>query len=101
MQSTPSDPSAPIRAKPFEWQAWSAVAAVILFNAAWLVAGWVQGPPYSAALHDISDLGALSARAPWLMLVPEASAGVLTIAFALGGLRPAMASLGSGWWRSR
>jgi len=94
LNAMPPDPAGAMTNREFERQAWAAVAAVILFNSAWLVAGWVQGPPYSAALHDISDLGALSARSPWLMLVPEASAGVLTIAFALRGLRPAMMSPG-------
>lgn len=69
---------------------------VLLFNGAWILAGWIQGPPYSAALHDFSDLGAESARYPWAMLVPEATAGLLTIVFALFGLRPALAIQGSG-----
>ena len=96
MTAMPSDQGAATGGQRFGWQAWSAVAAVILFNSAWLVAGWIQGPPYSAALHDISDLGAASARSPWLMLVPEAFAGVLTIVFALAGLRPAMMLPGRG-----
>lgn len=76
--------------------AWAGVAGAILFNAGWLVAGWIQGPPYSPALHDVSDLGALTARSPWVMLVPEALAGVLTIGFALAGLRPALLIQGRG-----
>lgn len=76
--------------------AWTAPCAAVLLNGAWVIGGWLQGPRYSAAVHDISDLGALSARLPWAMLVPEASAGVLTIAFALWGLRPALRVHGLG-----
>jgi len=70
--------------------AWAAVAGAVLFNVGWLLAGWIQGAPYAPAVHDISDLGALTARSPWLMLVPQFLAGVLTIVFATCGLRPAL-----------
>lgn len=96
MASMARDETAGLPRRRIQWLAWAGVAGVVLFNVGWLVAGRVQGPPYSAALHDISDLGALSARSPWLMLVPEAAAGLLTIAFALGGLRPAMMVSGRG-----
>jgi hypothetical membrane protein len=75
---------------------WAAVAAVILFNTGWFLAGLIQAAPYSAAYHDVSDLGALTARWPWLMLVPQATAGVFIIAFALLGLRPALRVPGRG-----
>jgi hypothetical protein len=56
----------------------------------------VQGSGYSVASHDISDLGALTARAPWVMLTAQGIAGTLTILFALFALRPALAVPGRG-----
>lgn len=96
MSSEPSAHESPARRRRYVALSRCAVAAVLLFNAAWLIAGPVQVAPYSAALHNISDLGALSARWPWLMIVPELIAGVLTIAFAIGGLRPALGAPGRG-----
>lgn len=74
------------------WIALSRGAALgqLLFTAGWVVGGLVQGGAYSPARHDISDLGALGARHPWMMLVPQGLAGALTIAFALAALAPAM-----------
>jgi hypothetical protein len=73
------------------WLAWGAVAGVVVFNLGWLLAGAVQGGGYSVASHDISDLGALTARFPWVMLTAQGVAGTLTILFALFALRPALA----------
>jgi hypothetical protein len=72
---------------------WSlgAVAAFVMFTLAWLVGGSLQIDAYTWTTHDISDLGALTARLPWVVLVPEGIAGVLTIGFALFVLRPALA----------
>ena len=47
------------------------------------------------ASDDISDLGALTAHHPTLVLVAFGISGALTIAFALGAVRPA---LGLGGW---
>jgi Protein of unknown function (DUF998) len=74
----------------FIWLARGAIVAPALFIAGWLVAGVLQDPAFSSARHDISDLGALTARAPWVMLLPQGVAGALTVAFALGALRPAL-----------
>jgi len=57
------------------WLAWGAVAGVVVFNLGWLLAGAVQGGGYSVASHDISDLGALTARSPWVMLIAQGIAG--------------------------
>jgi hypothetical protein len=73
------------------WLAWGAVAGIVVFNLGWLLAGAVQGGGYSVASHDISDLGALTARFPWVMLTAQGVAGTLTILFALFALRPALA----------
>jgi hypothetical protein len=78
------------------WLAWGAVAGVVVFNLGWLLAGAVQGGGYSVASHDISDLGALTARFPWVMLTAQGVAGTLTILFALFALRPALAVPGRG-----
>jgi len=66
------------------------VAGQVIFTVGWLVGGWVQDVAYSSARHDISDLGALTARHPWVMLTAQGLGGALTIAFALGSLRPAL-----------
>ena len=57
------------------WLAWGAVGGVVVFNLGWLLAGAVQGGGYSVASHNISDLGALTARFPWVMLIAQGIAG--------------------------
>src|SRR5919199_514515 len=76
--------------------AWGGIAAQVLFVAGILVLGALEGRGYSAGRHDISDLGALTATHPDAMRAVEGTAGVLTIAFALGALRPALAVAGKG-----
>ncbi|HKQ00635.1 MAG TPA: DUF998 domain-containing protein [Actinomycetes bacterium] len=78
------------------WLAWGAVGGVVVFNLGWLLAGAVQGGGYSVASHDISDLGALTARSPWVMLTAQGIAGTLIILFALFALGPALAVPGRG-----
>ncbi|HEX6673648.1 MAG TPA: DUF998 domain-containing protein [Actinomycetes bacterium] len=78
------------------WLAWGAVAGMVVFNLGWLLAGALQGGGYSVASHDVSDLGALTARFPWVMLTSQGIAGTLTILFALFALRPALAVPGRG-----
>jgi hypothetical protein len=75
------------------WLAGGAIGGVVVFNLGWLLTGAVQGGGYSVASHDVSDLGALTARSPWVMLTSQGIAGTLTIAFAL---RPALAAPGRG-----
>ena len=87
------------------WLAWGAIGGVVVFNLGWLLAGALQGDGYSVASHDVSDLGALTARSPWVMLTAQVIAGTLVIAFALFALGPALAVPGrvrrsaSGFWR--
>jgi Protein of unknown function (DUF998) len=78
------------------WLAWGAVAGIVVFNLGWLIAGSVQGGGYSVASHDVSDLAALTARYPWVMLTATGTAGTLIILFALFALRPALAVPGRG-----
>ena len=78
------------------WLAWGAIAGIALFDLGWLLAGAVQAGGYSVASHDISDLGALTARFPWVMLTAQGIAGTLIILFALFALRPALAVPGRG-----
>jgi hypothetical protein len=66
------------------------VAGQVLFTAGWFVAGLLQGDAYSVARHDISDMGALGAPYPWVLLVTQSIAGACTIAFGLMGFRPAL-----------
>ncbi len=68
----------------------AAIAGQVLYTGGWVVAALVQDPGYLSARHNIGDLGALTARAPWLLLVPQGIAGILTILFALLALRPAL-----------
>jgi hypothetical protein len=78
------------------WLAWGAIAGVVVFNAGWLLGGAVQGGRYSVASDDISDLGALTAHHPWVMLTAGGIAGALIILFALFALRPGLAVAGRG-----
>ena len=71
--------------------AWGAVAGMVVFNLGWLAAGALQSGGYSVARHDISDLGALTAQAPWVLLIAQGITGALTIVFALFALGPALA----------
>jgi hypothetical protein len=52
-------------------EAWGAIGGVVAFNLGWLLAGALQGDGYSVASHDVSGLGALTARSPWVMLTAE------------------------------
>ena len=83
------------------WLAWGAIGGVVVFNLGWLLAGALQGDGYSVASHDVSDLGALTARSPWVMLTAQVIAGTLIIAFALFALGPALAVPGGIPHRSR
>jgi len=78
------------------WLAWGAIGGVVVFNLGWLLAGAIQGGGYSVASHDVSDLGALTAQSPWVMLTAQGIAGTLTILFALFALGPALAVPGRG-----
>lgn len=73
------------------WVTLTVVPAQVLFVVALVVAQAVQQDRYSSDRYDISDLGALTADHPWVLLVPEAVAGLVTIAFVLLVLRPALA----------
>jgi hypothetical membrane protein len=78
------------------WLAWGAIGGVVVFNLGWLIGGALQAGSYSAATDDVSDLGALTAQHPWVILTGGAIAGALTILFALFALRPALAVPGRG-----
>lgn len=65
----------------------AAIAAQFVFVAGWVVAGLVEGHGYSSVKHDISDLGALTAHHAWLMQVTGATAGLVTVLFAILTLR--------------
>jgi hypothetical protein len=75
--------------------AWGAIVAQLVFVGSWLLGGVIERHGYSVASDDISDLGALTAHHPTLVLVAFGISGALTIAFALGAVRPA---LGLGGW---
>jgi len=66
----------------------SVIAAQALFTIGWITAGFLQGDGYSVANHDISDMGAMTARNPWLYMLPTGITGIATIWFCMGALGP-------------
>jgi hypothetical protein len=74
--------------------AWAAVGAQLLFVGGFLVLGMIEGHGFSAARHDISDLGALTAHHVGAWTVVLAVSGAITVAFALGVLRPLLGGVG-------
>jgi hypothetical protein len=78
------------------WLAWGVIGGVAVFNLGWLVAGALQRGGYSVASDDASDLAALTARYPWVLMTATGIAGTSTILFALFALRPALAVPGRG-----
>jgi uncharacterized protein DUF998 len=74
--------------------AWGAVAGQVLVTLAWLIGEALQTGGYSVTRHDISDLGALTADRPWVILIGQGISGLLTMAFAVLALRPALAAPG-------
>jgi hypothetical protein len=69
------------------------VAGQILFTLGWFIAGLFQGNAYSVVRHDISDMGALGAPYPWVLLIPQSIAGACTIVFGVVEFRPALAGM--------
>jgi hypothetical protein len=66
----------------------------LVFTAGWLTAGTWQPPGYSPVKDTISDLMARTAPHALVPLVTLMLAGAGTAAFALAGLRPALAAAG-------
>jgi len=62
----------------------------VLFVGGWFLLGLIEGGGYSAGRHDVSDLSALGADHAAVMLAVTGVSGALTMAFALGALRPAL-----------
>ena len=78
------------------WLARGAIFAQALFVASWFLLGFFEGHGYSAAAHDISDLGALTAHHASFLRAALGISGLLTIAFAVFALRPALLVPGRG-----
>ena len=72
------------------WLCRGAIGGQVLFVAGWFLLGLIEGGGYSAGRHDVSDLSALGADHAAVMLVVTGVSGALTMAFALGALRPAL-----------
>jgi hypothetical protein len=72
------------------WLARGAIVAQVVFTGGWLLGDALQDAPYTPSRDPISDLGALTAQHAWIILTAQAIAGVLTIAFAIWALRPAL-----------
>jgi len=69
----------------------AAILGQVIFTLGWLITGFLEPDGYSSVLHDSSDLASMTAHHAPLLLGAQAIGGALTIAFALGALRPAMA----------
>jgi hypothetical protein len=76
--------------------AWGVVGVIAqaAFLAGWLIAETWQGPRYSPVKYDISDLQAATAPHAWFPIACFAIGGLGTAAFAVFGLRPALAGAG-------
>jgi hypothetical protein len=76
--------------------AWGVVGvmAQVAFVAGWAVTELWQGPRYSPINDTISDMQAGTAPHVWFPIATFALAGVATFAFAVFGLRPALAGAG-------
>jgi hypothetical protein len=94
--SQPAAATRPERRDPAALARWALVglAGEALFTISWIVTGLLERPGYRPLRDDISDMGALTAPHPWILLVPGALAGAALIGFALWGLRPALAGAG-------
>lgn len=68
--------------------------AQVAFMAGWLIAETWQGPRYSPIRYTISDLQAATAPHVWFPITCFAIGGIGTFAFAVFGLRPALARAG-------
>jgi hypothetical membrane protein len=75
------------------WLAWGVAGGILIFNVGWVLAGALQRGGYSVASDDVSDLAALTARYPWVLMTAGSIAGAFTILFALFALRPALAAV--------
>ncbi|MGA3185009.1 MAG: DUF998 domain-containing protein [Candidatus Dormibacteria bacterium] len=69
--------------------------AQLVFAAGWVIAETWQGPRYSPVTDTISDLQAATAPHVWFPVLCFAIGGLGTCGFALFGLRPALADVGS------
>jgi hypothetical protein len=68
--------------------------AQLTFTAGWVVTELWQGPRYSPVNDTISDMQASTAPHVWFPIAAFALAAVATFAFAVFGLRPALAGAG-------
>ena len=68
-----------------------AIAGQVAFTLGWIVTEAIEGHGYSAALHDISYLGARTAHYAWIMFTGQALAASTLALFAVLVLRPALA----------
>jgi hypothetical protein len=73
------------------------VVAQIAFVLSWLVAGFWQGPRYSAVSHSISDMYAVTAPGGSFLVVVFTLCGLVTICFAALSVWP---TLRPGGWRA-
>jgi hypothetical protein len=96
MSSPQSAATRPERSDPAALARWALVglSGEALFTISWIVTGLLERPGYRPLRDDISDMGALTAPHPWILLVPGALASAALIGFALRGLRPALVGAG-------
>lgn len=73
---------------------WGAVIGQSIFTLGWMIGDAVQHGGFSPVSDDISDLGALTANHPWIILTAQGISSTMTIAFALFALSPALSRPG-------
>lgn len=82
-----------VRSRIRRW-AWVAMAAHVVFVAAWLIAASWQGPRYSVTAHSISDLYAEGAPHAAFLIVVNTCCGAAGLLFVFRSLWPALQPMG-------
>lgn len=85
------EPASPPRRQPgVRFWAWVAILAQVAFVAAWVAAGFWQGPRYSPMADSISDMYAVGVPHASFLVQVFTDAGAATILFALFSVWPAL-----------
>lgn len=85
------EPASPPRRLPgVRFWAWVAILAQVVFVAAWVAAGFWQGPRYSPMADSISDMYAVGVPHASFLVQVFTDAGAATILFALFSVWPAL-----------
>jgi len=86
--STETEPITPARSQLIRLAAGLGVGGQVALTVGWVVATLIQDGKYDAARDEMSDMAAIGVSHAWFVLAYMAFAGVTTILFAWGALRP-------------